>query len=119
MLERREFRGDLYHRLAVLAVRIPPLRERSENIVKASVANRPDPTGRPLTLGDLPLEVWAQVVELEESATGPTTGRPGREATGRDVPPDLGNVLDRNGWSLARSLAYCERLFVETALRAA
>ena len=38
MVRTGEFRGDLYHRLGQICLRVPPLRERSEDIVPLSRA---------------------------------------------------------------------------------
>jgi DNA-binding NtrC family response regulator len=162
------FRPDLLHRLNVLCVHVPPLRERPddleplvrhflrkyqslfpaasaevgsgflealaqvelpgnarqlENLVRRALAGKED--GSPLDLMDLPFEVWQHL-------TGPARGSgapsgEGAEARGpgvSTVPPPrhesplpLANILETNGWNLARSLRQCERLLVEAALR--
>jgi transcriptional regulator with PAS, ATPase and Fis domain len=149
MVRERTFRADLYHRLNILSIHVPPLRERPadvgalvhyfvekykhlrpdrfaavsdefiaalaqddlpgnarqvENIVRRAIVEKED-TG-PLTLGDLPPDIWARAVHRARSAA-PSAGGSA-----------ISRVLASNDWNLTRALESCERSFVEAALQA-
>jgi transcriptional regulator with PAS, ATPase and Fis domain len=164
-VQQGKFRADLFHRLNVLSIHIPPLRERRadvgpliahlleknqslqtagfisagpdfvealtridlpgnvrqlENLVRRALVNKAAPA--PLTLTDLPVEIWQQLAEQEdrvrsEQLDGGGPGKPARETAPQTLSSDLVNLLDAHGWSLAQTLRYCERLLLEAALR--
>jgi DNA-binding NtrC family response regulator len=66
-------------------------------------------------LRDLPRDIWQQVAEQGPRPPGAAAGRGGQEA----LPAALEPLWDLNGWNLARSLQYCERLLLEAALHKA
>lgn len=168
LVQQRKFRADLFHRLSVLTVSVPSLRERPsdlkplvehlvkkherlgragtvavspefvealgqldlpgnvrqlENIVRQALVNRESDV--PLTLRDLPPEIWRQLAERGESGLdqrGLANAVSNRESFPKDVPPHvlssgLVNLVSANGWSLAQALDYCERVLLEAALR--
>jgi transcriptional regulator with GAF, ATPase, and Fis domain len=170
MAQQRTFRADLLHRLHVLAIHIPPLRERPadikpliehflekyqglrpacalsadpefvealtqlqlpgnarelENLVRWALVNKDDEA--PLTLRDLPLDIWQQLAELERdpwSQSAPadreqTRQTPAPHVSPQELPTSMVHLLDSNGWNLARALQDCERLFLEAALHQA
>lgn len=170
MVQQRKFRTDLFHRLNVLAIRIPPLRERPadikpliehfvkkyrslnpaatllvgadfvealaqvelpgnarqlENLVRQALLNKDDDT--PFNLSDLPRDVWQHLLEQgkgplarsEQASERKETRKSTPDAPRQDIPSYLTNVLDASGWSLSRSLQYCERLLLEVALHQA
>lgn len=163
------FRLDLYHRLNVLSVHIPSLRDRPEdlqpliehfitrfrsmkpgramsvrpgfvqalarvelpgnarqleNLVRRALVDKNDHS--PLDLSDLPAEIWKQV--SEETRSSPGSGAQVEHAADEerdemmsDSEPGLGvgELVDVRGWNLPRSLDYCEKILLETALRRA
>jgi transcriptional regulator with PAS, ATPase and Fis domain len=170
MVQQRKFRADLFHRLNVLSIRIPPLAQRPadvkpliehfldkyrymkpgstlsaaadfldalvqaglpgnvrqlENMVRQVLVNKEDDS--PLSLSDLPIEIWQQ---LSKGANNHGDGSPSGNGTKhhaqspaeilpQDLPSHLAKMLDTNGWHLSRSLKWCERFFLEAALRKA
>jgi DNA-binding NtrC family response regulator len=171
MVKNGTFRDDLFHRLNVLSVQIPPLRDRKEdieplvthflnkyqslsrsaplsaavdfisalmqvdlpgnarqleNLIRQALVNAD--RNAPLTLADLPAELWQQICEHEQTASSPPhsvkDAAPAADSAPAK-PPDralnnpLTGILEATGWSLERSLQHCERLLVESALRMA
>jgi transcriptional regulator with GAF, ATPase, and Fis domain len=168
MMERGEFRADLFHRLNMFSIYLPPLRERVadlkslienflmkfrsiakidissvdrdfiealaqldlpgnvrqlENIVRRAALNKTDDT--PLSLSDLPPEVWRQLCAKKQMNGGKV---PVDLPCNPNVIPDaplsstecitpLFTRLDSKGWNLSRVVEYCEGLLVEAALQ--
>jgi DNA-binding NtrC family response regulator len=163
------FRRDLYHRLNVLSVHIPSLRDRPddlqpliehfiarfrsikpgrpmsvrpgfvqalarvelpgnarqlENLVRRALVDKNDHS--PLDLSDLPPEIWKQISEETRSSAG--AGAQVEQAADQEhgeITSDseaglrVGELVDVRGWNLPRSLDYCEKILLETALRRA
>ena len=160
MVRQGTFREDLYHRLDVLSVEIPPLRERYEdlrplvehfltkysslsqsgvtavnsdfvealgkvelsgnarqveNIVRRALLNKVD--GTSLCLSDLTPVVWEQVSDQKNVGVDQVSTRPADPESLPDLEPGFLTILDSHGFSLAKSLDYCERLFLKCALQ--
>jgi transcriptional regulator with GAF, ATPase, and Fis domain len=163
----RQFRADLFHRLSVLTIAIPPLRERPsdvkplvehlvkkheglgragavsvspefvealrqldlpgnvrqvENLIRQALVNKEGDD--PLTLRDLPAEVWRELAARPEGGSDPLAIQnpvSNGAASAPKVPPHafssyLVDLLSANGWNLGQALHYCERVLLEAAL---
>jgi two-component system nitrogen regulation response regulator GlnG len=120
------FRTDLYHRLAVVRVRLPPLRERKEDIpllVEEMLGPRARDLGDDATLALLSEHDWpGNVRELRNvleralslSGGGPIT--PSLLAPEHDVARDL-DSRERFNEAKERLLAQWERDFLERLLK--
>ena len=170
MMERGEFRADLFHRLNMFSIYLPPLRERMadlkslidnilmkyraiskseissvdtdfiealaqldlpgnvrqlENIVRRAALNKTD--SAPLSLSDLPPEIWRQLCAKKQVNSGQAAiGCHPNPAVIPDSPlssteciTPLFTRLDSKGWNLSRVVEYCEGLLVEAALQRA
>lgn len=164
MIESGEFREDLYHRLNVLSITIPPLRERQEdlqplvehflkkysslnrfgtsavhsdfvhglmqlqltgnvrqleNLVRNALLHKVDDS--PLGLADLSPSVWKDL-SLDVPITQQLEEKVRLIAQTKRTVDDQSyftRILDVNEWSLAKSLEYCERLLLKSALQLA
>jgi DNA-binding NtrC family response regulator len=164
MVRQGTFRADLFHRLNVLTIHIPPLRERPadlkpliehflekyrslrptgslsigtdfiealmqlelpgnarqlENLVRWALVNKDDDT--PLSLRDLPVDIWQQLSKQEFPAGASTAPADAEQYLSLKQPPEdiptwIERLLGMNSWNLSRSLQHCERLMLETAL---
>ncbi len=94
MIAAERFREDLYYRLAVLEVRVPPLRERTEDIeplARMFLQQQAVRTGRELTLAAdaaerLERHGWpGNIRELENAIVRLSVLAPGTEITSADV----------------------------------
>lgn len=163
LVRQGRFRADLFHRLNMLSIHLPPLRQRPEDIgplvehfldkhhppghAEQSLSAGPEfiealklmrlpgnarelehlvarvvgdrETAGPLRLLDLPAAAWRELAVAEAPAQTPDAAA--ERAAHSDSPEELRAqlmcVLDKNGWNLTRSLEYCERLLLESALR--
>jgi two-component system, NtrC family, C4-dicarboxylate transport response regulator DctD len=117
----KHFRDDLYYRLGVIVLEIPPLRERREDIPllfehfvlrAAAEYNKPMPAVSPAQMRDLMSRPWAgNVRELRNVAERFTLGMPTRI--------DATNGIDSAAKAtLETQLNSFERQLIEEALRA-
>ncbi|MFQ5671123.1 MAG: sigma-54-dependent transcriptional regulator [Acidobacteriota bacterium] len=134
LVERGDFREDLYYRLNVLKVEIPPLRRRSEDIpllvnhfvTKYSLENEKQLAGvEPTALAALTEYDWpGNVRELENAIIQAVVLTPGPRLRLEDLPSDLlegeGIKPDPDGERpLPEALAVYERHLIQKALRRA
>ncbi|TAL54890.1 sigma-54 dependent transcriptional regulator [Pandoraea sp.] len=118
LARQQRFRDDLYYRLGVIVLEIPPLRERREDIpilfehfvLQAAVAyGRPVPTVSPALMHDLMSRPWpGNVRELRNAAERLTLGLQDAGGTADPAAPR----------SLEEQMNLFERHLIEDALRA-
>jgi DNA-binding NtrC family response regulator len=127
-----EFRGDLYHRLNVVPLRVPPLREHAEDVPVLArtflerVVLRQQLGPRSFTQGALQVlgrHAWpGNVRELrnlvERLAILNTAERIEAEAVQAELAQE-GDVLPASPTSLREIVAECERRAIESAVRGA
>ncbi|PKO86955.1 MAG: Fis family transcriptional regulator [Betaproteobacteria bacterium HGW-Betaproteobacteria-12] len=103
--EQGKFRADLYYRLNVVRIELPPLRERREDIPAlydafllqaAKRFNRPPPLVTPETMHRLMAQEWpGNIRELKNAADCHALGIGGATATvGQGVMPSLTEAVD-------------------------
>jgi transcriptional regulator with GAF, ATPase, and Fis domain len=101
---------------ALKLMRLPGNARELEHLVAHVVGDRE--TAEPLRLLDLPADAWRELAvgeslaQTSEAAEAPSTSL-------EELRAQLTRVLDDNGWNLTRSLEYCERLLLESALQRA
>ncbi|WP_242353456.1 sigma-54 dependent transcriptional regulator [Anaeromyxobacter sp. SG64] len=128
-ISERRFREDLYYRLAVVPVRIPPLRERREDIPLLAAHfvqryNRRTAEGKiliPEALARLVEHEWpGNVRELENAIEQAAALSPSREIRAGDVHieavRDVGPGRDEDRRTLAEAVEDAERRTIEAAL---
>jgi transcriptional regulator with GAF, ATPase, and Fis domain len=87
-----------------------------EHLVARVVGDRE--TAGPLSLLDLPADAWRELAIGEPPAQAPEAAE-SHQTTSEELRAQLARVLDEHGWNLTRSLEYCERLLIESALERA
>jgi two-component system response regulator HydG len=128
-ISERRFREDLYYRLAVVPVRIPPLRERREDVPLLAAHfmqryNQRSGDGKFLTpeaLACLLEHDWpGNVRELENAIEQAAALSPGREIRAADVQLEPGRsgptAADDAARTLAEAVEDAERRAIEAAL---
>ncbi len=103
LVSQKKFRQDLYYRLAVVRVELPPLRERKEDIPllvehfsrrQAEIAKKPVPMVDPAAMAKLMAHRWVgNVRELENEITR-ATAFAGDRITVADLSPELAASFD-------------------------
>jgi len=99
---------------ALKLMRLPGNARELEHLVARVVGDRE--TAGPLGLLDLPADAWRELAVGESPAPEAQEAPP---TSPEELRAQLARVLDDNGWNLTRSLEYCERLLLESALRRA
>lgn len=101
---------------ALKLMRLPGNARELEHLVARVVGDRE--TAEPLGLLDLPADAWRELAVGEAHAPAPeAAGAP--TSSPEELRAQFARVLDEHGWNLTRSLEYCERLLLESALRRA
>jgi transcriptional regulator with GAF, ATPase, and Fis domain len=101
---------------ALKLMRLPGNARELEHLVARVVGDRE--TAEPLRLLDLPADAWRELSVGESPAQMPEAAE-ADSTTPEELRAQLARVLDDNGWNLTRSLEYCERLLLESALQRA
>jgi two-component system nitrogen regulation response regulator GlnG len=101
---------------ALKLMRLPGNARELEHLVARVVGDRE--TAEPLRLLDLPADAWREL-SVEESPAQTLEAAGAHSTSPEELRGQLARVLDDNGWNLTRSLEYCERLLLESALRRA
>jgi DNA-binding NtrC family response regulator len=126
-----EFRSDLYYRLNVVSLRIPPLRERADDILPLAhhFLRKHDGGGRITGIDALAAQVlrsyrWpGNVRELENAVERAVLLARGDEVTGADLPAELNNGIDTSrapaamGKSFSAAREEFERYYILECLR--
>ncbi|MET0647232.1 MAG: sigma 54-interacting transcriptional regulator [Pyrinomonadaceae bacterium] len=104
---------------ALKLMRLPGNARELEHLVARVVGDRE--TAEPLRLLDLPPDAWRELAVGESSAQAPEAAEAdaAHPTSPEELRAQLAHVLDDNGWNLTRSLEYCERLLLESALERA
>ncbi|MBI5506227.1 MAG: sigma-54-dependent Fis family transcriptional regulator [Deltaproteobacteria bacterium] len=97
LIEEKAFRADLYYRLDVIGIRVPPLRERMEDILPLTAHFVDEFAGR---LGRGPMSVSKQALRLLEAYHWPGNVRELRNAVERAVVLARGDVLETSLFDL-------------------
>lgn len=135
MVEEGKFREDLFYRLQVIPIELPPLRERKEDIPmliehflekKSRQLNKKPPRVNEMALKELTNYYWpGNVRELENLMERAVVLCEGEEIGLKDLPMLLGNTnksslnLSREDLSLDEALEDLERQLIERALEKA
>ena len=101
---------------ALKLMRLPGNARELEHLVARVVGDRE--TAEPLKLLDLPADAWRELAVVESQAQAPEADAAEEAPTTspEELRAQLARVLDEHGWNLTRSLEYCERLLLESAL---
>lgn len=101
---------------ALKLMRLPGNARELEHLVARVVSDRE--TAEPLRLLDLPADAWRELA-VGESPSQLHEAAEAHSASPEELRAQLARVLDDNGWNLTRSLEFCERLLLESALQRA
>ncbi len=129
MVAKGDFREDLYYRLSVIHLRLPPLRERKEDIpglAEFFLERYREKIGRPeLTYSTAVLKAFlayrwpGNVRELENVIEGAVVMTPGPSIRVKDLPDELRDISPQaeEATSLRDARAAFEKDYIEKALR--
>lgn len=101
---------------ALKLMRLPGNARELEHLVARVVGDRE--TAEPLGLLDLSADAWRELAVGESQAQAAEVIE-APPTSPEELRAQLARVLDDNGWNLTRSLEYCERLLLESALQRA
>jgi DNA-binding NtrC family response regulator len=126
VVDEKRFRSDLYYRLSALKVRVPPLRERLEDIPALAqyfLERHAKEHARPVvgfdtaTLRRLLSYPWpGNVRELSNVVERATVVCAGRVITLGDLPPEVAGQAGREGYAYQEAMADFERALIASTL---
>jgi len=129
-VQKKNFREDLYYRLKVVSIKIPPLRERKEDIpllVNAfikefcRVNNKPRISISPKAMAILESYSWpGNVRELRNLVEGLVVLSRGNEITEKDLPPHIRNEIIEKDFikiNLGLPLSEVEKIYILATLK--
>ena len=120
-IEGGDFREDLYFRLAVVTVEIPPLRDRGDDILELA-AHFLDQGGDGIQLSKaavdcLKLHSWpGNIRELRNALEQAAILGDGKQITPSDLPPEIGKIGRGQMKFLLKPLAEVEKQYILRAL---